>query len=341
MNHRASSCWKSHQPALGMPAQEAVTEDQRPPARSPRRWPTRRTPSSVVTSNGRGRNVVRLGRRTRLRLRPAMAVKGSRPGAKRSATLASLMGRIVFLADRPPAEALPAIEALGFDVKPEPLSAESLCAPGGPGPRGGDRRTPPPTPTRPTAILRSLAGCAARTRRWRCCCTNGTWSAALARAGRRLRHPGAVTGELRVRLAMLLRRTGGAGEGTIRLGPLALNPRRTRSPWPGAARPHVQGVRAAPVPGSAARAGVHPSRAAAPGLGLRLLRRHPDGRRPRPAPAGQAGVRARVAHPDRPRRRVPGVRAGPARLTGRRDRMARPSAPAAEPSGSATARPAR
>ena len=36
------------------------------------------------------------------------------------------MGRLAFLTDRSPSEALPAVQSLGFDVKVEPLSADSL-----------------------------------------------------------------------------------------------------------------------------------------------------------------------------------------------------------------------
>ena len=48
-----------------------------------------------------------------------------------------------------------------------------------------------------------------------------------------------------------------------------------------------------------------PRPAAAGGLGLRLLRRHPHGRRPRPPAARQARPRARGAHRHRAQRRLP------------------------------------
>ena len=72
-----------------------------------------------------------------------------------------------------------------------------------------------------------------------------------------------------------------------------------------AARPDVQGVRAAQVPRPAPRPGLHPRAAAAGGLGLRLLRRHPHRRRPRPAAARQARPRARDADRHRAQRRLP------------------------------------
>ena len=59
-------------------------------------------------------------------------------------------------------------------------------------------------------------------------------------------------------------------------------------------RPHLQGVRAPQVPRAAPGPGLHPRPAAAGGLGLRLLRRHPHRRRPRTAAARQARHRARV-----------------------------------------------
>src|SRR5262249_38785836 len=66
------------------------------------------------------------------------------------------------------------------------------------------------------------------------------------------------------------------------------------------ARPDLQGVRAAEVPGPAPGPGVHPGPVAARGLGLRLLRRYPDGRRTRPAAAGQARLGVRVDDRYRP-----------------------------------------
>src|ERR1700750_3452975 len=87
--------------------------------------------------------------------------------------------------------------------------------------------------------------------------------------------------------------------------PLALH---VEARWP-AARPDVQGVRAAEVPRPAPGPRLHPRAAAAGGVGLRLLRRHPHGRRSRPAATGQARPRARGADRHRVQRRIP-VRAG-------------------------------
>ena len=71
------------------------------------------------------------------------------------------------------------------------------------------------------------------------------------------------------------------------------------------ARPDLHRVRAAEVPGPASRSGVQPPAAAQRRVGLRLLRRHPDGRRARPPAAGQARTRVRVGHRHRAQRGLP------------------------------------
>ena len=113
--------------------------------------------------------------------------------------------------------------------------------------------------------------------------------------------------ELEARLKHLFWR---AGQGTrpelIEYGALVLNLETYQAAIAGqAARPHLHGVRAAQVPRLAPGQGLHPRDAAQPGLGLRVLRRRPHRRRPRPPPAGQAGRGARRPHPDRPLRRLP------------------------------------
>ena len=81
------------------------------------------------------------------------------------------------------------------------------------------------------------------------------------------------------------------------------------------ARPDVQGVRAAEVPGPAPRPGLQPPAAAAGGVGLRLLRRHPHRRRARTPAARQARPRERDADRHGPQRglpvRAPGQGASP------------------------------
>src|SRR5947199_150829 len=81
--------------------------------------------------------------------------------------------------------------------------------------------------------------------------------------------------------------------------------------WAGA-RPDLHGVRAAEVPGHPSRQGLHPGNAALTGVGIRLLRRGPHGRRPYPAAPGQAGRGARAFDPDGPVSRLP-LRAVPVR----------------------------
>ena len=92
--------------------------------------------------------------------------------------------------------------------------------------------------------------------------------------------------------------------------------------WP-PARPHLQGVRAAEVSGPACGPGVHPRAAAAGGLGLRLLRRHPHGRRPRATAARQARHRVRVADRHGPQRRIQGGATGQGPRAGSRSGRAR------------------
>ena len=71
-------------------------------------------------------------------------------------------------------------------------------------------------------------------------------------------YPGAPEGELRVRLAMLRRRSGAGDGSVIRLGALALDTETYRVTANGRVPgPHVQGVRAAAVPGIEPWASVH------------------------------------------------------------------------------------
>ena len=76
------------------------------------------------------------------------------------------------------------------------------------------------------------------------------------------------------------------------------------------ARPHLQGVRAPQVPRPAPGPGLLPRPAAAGDLGLRLLRRHPHRRRPRAPAARQARHRARGADRHRAQRRLQARPAG-------------------------------
>ncbi|MFN2545192.1 MAG: winged-helix domain-containing protein [Actinomycetota bacterium] len=132
------------------------------------------------------------------------------------------MARLVLLSDRSAREALPAVEVIGLDVKVEPLGVESLA------------HLPD---IAPDAVLVDAADNPAHAHRI---------LSALAAAGTRLPvvvlveradlerfawhevadnllFPGASEMEVRVRLAMLRRRIGGAQEASIRLGPCAIN----------------------------------------------------------------------------------------------------------------------
>ena len=87
-----------------------------------------------------------------------------------------------------------------------------------------------------------------------------------------------------------------------------------------AARPDLQGIRAAEVSGPARGPGVHPRATAARGVGLRLLRRHTHGRRSRPAAAGQARHRIRVVDRHGAQRRLQGGATGARARRRQRDR---------------------
>jgi DNA-binding response OmpR family regulator len=132
------------------------------------------------------------------------------------------VGRIVFLTDRSPAEALPAVQTLGHDVKTESLAPDSLA------------HLPDISPSvivcdgeeNPEQAYRILSLLAA-TR------TQVPVVALLTRSdldrfpwhevADEVVYSGTPTVELKLRLAILARRTGGAGEAVIRLGPLSMN----------------------------------------------------------------------------------------------------------------------
>jgi DNA-binding response OmpR family regulator len=132
------------------------------------------------------------------------------------------VGRIVFLTDRSPAEALPAVQTLGLDVKSESLAPDSLAHLPDLSPSvivcdGEDN------PDQAFRLLSLLAASRAQV----------PVVALLSRADLErfpwhevaddVVHSGTSAIELKLRLAMLARRTGGAGEAVIRLGPLSLN----------------------------------------------------------------------------------------------------------------------
>lgn len=132
------------------------------------------------------------------------------------------MGRVAFLTDRSPAEALPALHSLGLDVKTEPLAPESLAvlrqlspavvvADGEQNPDQAFRLLAliasgsPPLPTMVVLARADLE--------------RFPW----ADVADEFVTSGTPAAELGVRLAMLARRTGGVGDATLRLGPLAVD----------------------------------------------------------------------------------------------------------------------
>jgi DNA-binding response OmpR family regulator len=132
------------------------------------------------------------------------------------------VGRVVFLADRSPAEALPALQSLGLDVKTEPLAPESLVH---------------LRELSPSVIIADAEENPDQAFRLLGLIASGSpplpTIVVLARADLERFHwadvadefvpSGISAAELGVRLAMLSRRTGGTGEATLRLGPLAMN----------------------------------------------------------------------------------------------------------------------
>jgi DNA-binding response OmpR family regulator len=132
------------------------------------------------------------------------------------------VGRIAFLTDRSPSEALPALHSLGLDVKTESLNADSLghLPEIAPSILFADAEE---NPEQAFLLLTALAATGAQfpvivvlsrpdLERFR-------W----AEVADDFVHSGTPGPELRIRMAMLIRRTGGVGEATVRLGPLSMN----------------------------------------------------------------------------------------------------------------------
>jgi DNA-binding response OmpR family regulator len=132
------------------------------------------------------------------------------------------MTRLVLLSDRSPREALPAVESIGLDVKVEPLSADSLAHLPDVAPEAVlvDAAENPPHALR---ILVALGAAGSRLPvvviAERADLERFPWH----EVADELLYPGAPEAELRMRLAMLQRRIGGAQEGSIRLGSCAIN----------------------------------------------------------------------------------------------------------------------
>ena len=215
---------------------------------------------------------------------------------------------LALLTDRAPQTALPALPEVHADLKLEPLSVASLdhvlrLEPEAVVVDAGEH------PAQAWSVLQALRARDARMPAVLIVERDQLERYPWHEVADEFVYPGAPAGEIRARLAMLRRRTG-AGDGTvIRHGPALPRhgdvPRHRERPPAG---PHVQGVRAAAVPGVASGTRVHAAGPAPRGLGLRLLRRHAHGRRPRAPAPRQARTRARAPDRDGARRRVPSGR---------------------------------
>jgi len=132
------------------------------------------------------------------------------------------VGRIVFLSDRSPAEALPAVQSLGFDVKTEPLAPDSLAHLPDLSPSvivcdGEDN------PEQAYRLVSLLAASRAQIPVVALLSRPDLERFPWHEIADEFVHSGASAVELKLRLAMLARRTGGAGEAVVRLGPLSMN----------------------------------------------------------------------------------------------------------------------
>src|SRR5207253_1573880 len=132
------------------------------------------------------------------------------------------VGRVVFLTDRSAAEALPALQSLGLDVKTEHLAPESLAhlADIGADVLLVDAEANPDQAYR---LLGLLASGGVPVPTVVVLARSDVERFAWGQVADDFVHSGTPAGELRVRLAMLARRIGGGGDATLRLGPLAMN----------------------------------------------------------------------------------------------------------------------
>ena len=132
------------------------------------------------------------------------------------------MGRIAFLTDRSPAEALPAVSSLGHDVKTEPLAPDSLGHLGELAPSAivVDAEE---NPEQAFQLMSALATTRTNLPVLVVLARQDLERFAWAEVADEAVHSGCSTAELRLRIAMLARRTGEAGEATLRLGHLSIN----------------------------------------------------------------------------------------------------------------------
>jgi DNA-binding response OmpR family regulator len=132
------------------------------------------------------------------------------------------LGRIAFLTDRSPDEALPALQSLGLDVKAVPLAPDSLghLPDLGPSIIVADAED---NPEHAHQLLATLALSGAKVPVVVVVARSDLERFSWHEIADDFLHSGASSAELKVRLAMLDRRTGGGGESILRLGSLSMN----------------------------------------------------------------------------------------------------------------------
>jgi len=135
------------------------------------------------------------------------------------------VGRVAFLTNRSPSEALPSLETAGIDLKTVALDADGIrhlseVAPSAVIVDAVDNpehafhlMTGLGAGTAPVPVLALVARTDLERFPW-------------AEVAEELLIPGTPPMELRVRLEMLVRRTGGGGEAAVRLGPLSIDTER-------------------------------------------------------------------------------------------------------------------
>jgi DNA-binding response OmpR family regulator len=132
------------------------------------------------------------------------------------------VARIAFLTDRSPAEALPAVLSLGLDVKTEPLSPDSL----GHLPYLGPSALVVDAEEKPESAFGLLSSLQATQFRMPAIAVIARYDVERfpwAEVADDIVHSSCSAAELKVRLAILARHSGHAGEATLWLGPLSID----------------------------------------------------------------------------------------------------------------------
>jgi DNA-binding response OmpR family regulator len=130
--------------------------------------------------------------------------------------------RAVFLTDRPATDALPALSLLGLDLKTEPLAPDSIAhaAELAPSVVFADAEMNPEQAWKLLSAMRAARTTAPVVVLLR---RDDLERFAWHEVADDLVFSGATAAELRVRVAILARRTGDGGDAVLRLGPLVLN----------------------------------------------------------------------------------------------------------------------